>query len=66
MLHFNIKDMPQVAMVLYNSSGTGLNGHSMINSSVQLVRIQYNSSVEVKLSINSIGSRGLPYALAWY
>lgn len=63
---YNNQDMPTTTLVIFNSSGTGLGGCGMPNSSVQLVRTSYNSSVKIQLTVSNIGSRGMPYAVAWY
>lgn len=60
------QDMPSTQLVIYNSSGIGLGGCSMPYSSVQLVRISYNSTVQIRITASGIGNRGLPYAVAWY
>ena len=63
---YNNQDMPSTTLVIFNSSGTGLGGCGMPYSSVQLVRISYISSVKIQLTVSNIGSRGMPYAVAWY
>ena len=64
---YNNQDMPNVTIIIMNQEGTtGYGGCSMPYSSVQIARINYVSTVQIRLMVNNIGTRGLPYAVAWY
>ena len=63
---YSNQDMPDLLMVITTTGGSGLGGCNMPNSSVEVVRTTYNSSVNILLTVSNIGTRGLPYAVAWY
>ncbi len=65
-VEYNNQNMPSTTMVIFNSDGIGLSGCGMPNSSVQLVRTNYNNSVKIQITVSNIGNRGMPYAVAWY
>ena len=63
---YNNQDMPSTQLVIFNTSGIGLNGCAMPYSSVQVARTSYNSTVQIRITVSNIGNRGMPYAVAWY
>lgn len=60
------QDMPELRLAVVTSTGTLIGYSNMTNSSVELARGNYSSSVILNLVVADIGSRGLPYAAAWY
>lgn len=60
------QDMPELRLAVVTSGGSMIGYSNMSNSSVELARGVYSSSVILNLVVTDVGSRGMPYAAAWY
>lgn len=58
--------MPEMTLVVLSTSGSLIGYNNVSNSSVELVRSTYQSSVKLNLVVSGIGTRGMAYAIAWY
>lgn len=64
---FDNIDMAKLSLGVMSSSSSMLGYGTMTNSSVQLVRSTVNcSEVYFGCVFSNVGSRGVPYAIAWY
>lgn len=64
---YNNQDMPSSQLAVLSSAG-GITGYcARANTSVQLVRSSSSyASAMIGIGFSNVGSRGVPYAIAWY